>query len=94
MVDDVKEAREQLLEDLITMFHEKGFVAARVTNLKTVAVEFVAPTGRVYVFELAADYNPKYEWDIHMEMYDTWRSVDLYSQVQKVLDNIKTKGEQ
>lgn len=90
----MKEAREQLLEDLITMFHEKGIVAARVTNLKTVAVEVVSPTGRVYAFELTADYHPKYEWDVHMEMYDSWRRVNLDAQVQKVLDNIKTKGEQ
>ena len=94
MVEDVKEVREQLLEDLITIFHEKGFVAARVTNLKTVAVEFVAPTGEVYTFELAADYNPEYDWEAHMEMYDSWRRVNLDTQVQKVLNNIKTKGEQ
>ena len=94
MVEDVKEAREQLLEDLVTMFHEKGIIAARVTNLKTVAVEVVAPNGRPYTFELAADYHPKYEWEAHMEMYDAWRSSYLEGLVDNLLNSIRTKGEQ
>ena len=94
MVEDVKEALEQLLEDLVVTFHEKGIVAARVTNLKTVAVDFVAPTGEVYTFELAADYQPKYDWDIHMEMYDAWRSSYLEGLVDNLLNSIRTKREQ
>lgn len=90
----MKEARELLLEDLVHTFINKGKIAARVTNLSTMAVDVVAPTGEVYTFELAATYHPKYDWETRMEMYDAWRGCYLEKQVDNLLKHLKTKGEQ
>lgn len=86
------EARDNLLDSLAYILRKAGFTAARVSNMKSVAVEAPDNSGGKHIFVLHADVPPgKFDWDEEMREYEKLIGDTLEEDVDRLVSCIKVK---
>lgn len=87
-------AREALLETIIYAFRKSGFPAARVSTMNSIAIEVYDFNGQKHIFVLQANEQPNFDWDKEMREYEKLIGDTLEEDVDRLVNSIKTKGEE
>lgn len=88
------EARDALLDTIVYAFRKSGFPAARVSTMNSVAVEAHDSNGQKHIFVLQANEQPNFDWDKEMREYEVLVGDTLEEDVDRLVNSIKTKGEE
>ena len=88
------EARDALLDTIVYAFRKSGFPAARVSNMNSVAVEVPDNSDGKHIFVLRATEPEKFDWDEEMREYEQLIGDTLEEDVDRLVNSIKTKGEE
>lgn len=88
------EARDALLDTIVYAFRKSGFPAARVSTMNSVAVEVHDSNGQKHIFVLRANEQLDFDWDKEMREYEMLAGDTLEEDVDRLVNSIKTKGEE